>query len=194
MRTFVPFLSLCAAVVALFSSAANAQTAAKMPPSQAASAVQIAGIIEKTTDKLWDQTDAYWHEGDYNRIVDLCRIVAEADPDFTESYANAAWLLWSMGDMLAADMFLEYGISRSKNKGELLFDFGHHLYNTKRYAQAEPYLARAITYPRASYSAYSSLGHTYRQLGKFDKSIAVWKQAVKKFPNMGAAKTNLDRV
>jgi tetratricopeptide (TPR) repeat protein len=206
MRTLVRTLALivvaAAAIVAAGPVQAQSKPGAKKPPTptkftpptKAQSAMQVAGIAERVVDNLWTQTDHYWHEGDYNRIVDLCRIVAEAEPSFNEAYANAAWLLWSMGDTPGADLFLQHGIARSDNKGDVLFDFGQHLYNTKRYAQAEPYLRRSITYPRPTYMAYSTLGHTYRQLGQLDKSIAVWEQAVKKFPEMGAAKTNLDRV
>jgi Tfp pilus assembly protein PilF len=205
MRTLVSALAVVAVAVFVVSAPASAQTAANKPPakpttsassgpSRAVSAMQVAGISERIVDKLWVQTDTYWHEGDYNRIVDLARIIVEAEPSFNDAYANAAWLLWSMGDTDGADKFLQHGIARSDNKGEVLFDFGFHLYNTKRYAQAEPYLARSITYPKTGYPAYAALGHTYRQLGKLDKSIAVWEQAVKKFPQMGAAKTNLARV
>lgn len=205
MRTLVsPLAIAAAALTALIAAPVSAQTAAKKPPakpaaaftppSQEQSAKQIVGIANLVTDKLWVQTDVYWHEGDYNRIVDLCRIVAEADPSFNDTYSNAAWLLWSMGDTGGADLFLQHGIARSSKKGEVLFDFGWHLYNTKRYAQAEPYLSRSITYADTPYPAYAALGHTYRQLGKLDKSIQTWEKAVKKFPDMGAAKTNLDRV
>ena len=59
--------------------------------------VQANGIVSGVVDTLWNQTDRYWHGGDYPRIVALDRIITEADPQFLEAYSNGGWLMDSLG-------------------------------------------------------------------------------------------------
>ena len=164
-------------------------------PALARARAQVDGITEKALDNLWTATDHYWHEGDYNRIVDLCRIVAESDPSDDEACSNAAYLLWSMGDTPGADWILSYGAQRATaNKGMFYWNMGWHVFNTKRYKEALPYLQKAVKAGGVPFGAYSSLGHCYDRLGMLPESVKAWETAVRLFPDMGAAKVNLARV
>ena len=146
-------------------------------------------------DKLWIETDKYWHEGDYNRIVDLCRIVMEGDPGDDEACGAAAFLLWSMGDTKAADWILEYGSKRTpRNKGVFFHEFGWHLYNTKRYKEALPYLQKAVAAGGVPVTAYTTLAHTYDRLGDLPNAVKTWELIGKRFPNHVSWKPNLARV
>jgi hypothetical protein len=51
--------------------------------------VQLDGLEYRVIDRVWANTDKYFHEGDYNRIVALCRICVESDPEFDEAYSAA---------------------------------------------------------------------------------------------------------
>src|SRR5258708_7042806 len=57
---------------------------------------KVEALIDEVVLDLWHQTDEHWHEGEYNHIVNLCRVVAAARPNMMDAYANAGWLLWSM--------------------------------------------------------------------------------------------------
>lgn len=172
---------------------AAAATAAAAPTYKQA-VTQVDGITSRVIDKLWVQTDAYWHDGDYNRIVGLIRVVVEAEPTFSEAYANGAYLLWSMGDTASADWFLQRGIRNTPKDWSLPFEFGRHLFTTKRYASALPYLKKATTYKTATALPYSMLAHTYDRLGRLEESVTTWRQVVKKFPTFVSGPTNLARV
>lgn len=164
------------------------------PETMKEAVMQVDGITSRVVDGLWEKTDEFWHEGDYNRIVALCRVIVEADPSFNDAYSNSAWLLWSQGDTDAADRFLQQGLDRTREKGDLAFEFGSHLYNTKRYGQAEKYLKKGIGYGGVPVTCYTLLGHTLRLQKKYEESIAVWQTVVKKFPKFTAGPANLARV
>lgn len=178
--------------------AAHAQSpASAAPPETMKQAVtQADGITSRVVDKMWEETDHYWHEGDYNRIIGLVRLIVEIDPSFVEAYSSAAWLMWSQGDTNAADVFLKYGVANAPQaqKGEINYEFGWHLFNTKRYAEALPFLKKATDANVPLVTAYTTLGHCYRNLKRYDEAVTTWETVVKKFPNFGAGQVNLAKV
>jgi len=198
-RCFIPFLA-AVLIVAAGATTARAQgkapaTASGKPETLKQAALQVDGMTGRVLDQLWDtEVDHYWHDGDYNRIIALTRVCVEIDPSFNEAYADAGFLLWSQGDIPAADAFLEYGIQRTKSKGGLYFEFGRHLYTTKRYTDAAKYLEKAVAQPNPSPLWYGTLGHTYRQLKRYDDAVRVWQIVVDKYPTWPSGPPNLARV
>lgn len=192
-RRTISLLTIFAAAVAVSLPAAAAAAAAAPPPEVRA---QVDGLTSRVIDNLWETTDVFWHEGDYNRIVALLRVCVEAEPSFTEAYSSGAWLLWSMGDTPAADAFLEHGIQRAPvtKKWEIQYELGWHLFNTKRFAAALPYLQAAVKYPAAPSLPHKILAHCYDRLGRIAESAAVWRTVVRKFPEDRAGQSNLTRV
>lgn len=196
-RLIVPVLAALFSLVAT----AEAQTPNKTAPPSAAktetlsqAVSQVDGITNDIVDTLWAGTDEYWHHGDYYRIVAILRVCVEADPKFTDAYGNGAYLLWSLGDTSGADKFLKYGTTREPQLWDLEYEFGRHLSNTKRYADALPYLKRATANPKADALAWTSLAHCYDKLGRYPESVAAWRTVVKRFPKYVAAPSNLKRV
>ncbi len=194
MRTTSFPLPLIAAALSvgcfgLCAAPSNAQTKAE---TQKQAVTQADGITNRVVDKVWAETDEYWHHGDYNRIVALIRVIVEADPTFYEAYGDGAWLIWSMGDTKNADEFLEYGISRAPQKWVLQYEFGYHLFNTKRYAAALPYLQKAVTYPKgAGWPPWHTLAHCYDKLGQKQKCLETWEYVVRTYPDDAVAKVRL---
>lgn len=155
---------------------------------------QADGITNAVTDRLWLATDHFWHHGDYYRIVSLLRVCVEVDPTWTDAYGDGAWLLWSLGDTAGADRFLKYGVSRRPELWDLEYEFGWHLYNTKRYADALPYLKSATQNKNADAVAWKMLAHCFDKLGRTADSVATWQQVVKRFPNDPAGPHNLEEM
>jgi hypothetical protein len=182
---------LTLAVLAPVAAVARAQTAAAPP---AATLLQVDGITNRTIDKLWDRTDYYWHDGDYNRIVGLIRVVIEADPEFYEAYSVGAWLLWSMGDKPASNRLLDLGVQKGKNKWMAQYNFGELLFVRREFKDAIPHLNFAIQHANAPAQAWKMLAHSYEKTGDVKKSAELWRTVVKRFPNDQAGPSNLARV
>lgn len=148
-------------------------------------------ILNDIANRLWEQGDKYWHDGDYQRVVGLGRIIMEIDPNDEEVIDSMAWLLWSMGDTKGADELLKYAISKAPKQGMLYSNFGGHLYRTKRYEEAEKYLVQGVKVGGVTSAAYSFLGHTYTKLGKFKEAVDTWRECVERFPKYPAGPPNL---
>ena len=148
-------------------------------------------ILNDIANRLWEQGDKYWHDGDYQRVVGLGRIIIEIDPNDEEVVDSMAWLLWSMGDIKGADELLKYAISKAPTHGMLYANFGGHLYRTKRYEDAAKYLEQGIKVGGVTSAAYSFLGHSYSRLGKLKEAVETWKECVKRFPKYPAGPPNL---
>lgn len=187
---------------ACFAGPAVAQTMAPRPINKGAALKQTKPAASKTDDvadtilndianRLWEQGDKYWHDGDYQRVVGLGRIIMEIDPTDEEVVDSMAWLLWSMGDIKGADELLKYAISKAPKQGMLYANFGGHLYRTKRYEDAAKYLEQGIKVGGVTSAAYSFLGHTYSRLGKLKEAVETWRECVKRFPKYPAGPPNL---
>ena len=187
---------------ACFAGPVVVQTTAPRPINKGAALKQTKPAASKTDDvadailndignRLWEQGDKYWHDGDYQRVVGLGRIIIEIDPKDEEVVDSMAWLLWSMGDIKGADELLKYAISKSPTQGMLYANFGGHLYRTKRYEDAAKYLEQGIKVGGVTSAAYSFLGHTYSRLGKLKEAVETWKECVKRFPKYPAGPPNL---
>ena len=148
-------------------------------------------VLNDIANRLWEQGDKYWHDGDYQRVVGLGRIIMEIDPNDEEVIDSMAWLLWSMGDTTGADELLKYAISKAPKQGMLYANFGGHLYRTKRYDEAEKYLEQGVKVGGVTSAAYSFLGHTYTKLGKYKEAVETWRECVERFPKYPAGPPNL---
>ena len=93
-------------------------------PKDTSSPAQVAGIIDAATDKLWAQNDAYWHQGDYPRIIALDRIITQADPHFIECYNTGAWLMWSSGRDADAQAFYAEAVANNPHDSTAYYDYG----------------------------------------------------------------------
>jgi tetratricopeptide (TPR) repeat protein len=193
-RPFRSGLSLFAFVLGCLVALCLPHVAHAADETMASAVRQSDGIVSRVVDDLWQETDVYWHKGDYNRIIALDRVCVSADPSFVEVYSTGAWLMWSMGDSDAADTFLRDGIERSPARADITYAFAEQLFNTKRYPEAAKYLRQSIAFGDNDRLAYTMLAHSYRLSGKYDDSIAEWKLVIKKFPDFAAAKPNLARV
>ena len=204
MNTIAKSLAGIVAVSLLSVSVAGpsvAQTAAPRPINKGAAPKQIKPAVSKDqvadevlndiANRLWEQGDKYWHDGDYQRVVGLGRIIMEIDPNDEEVIDSMAWLLWSMGDTAGADELLKYAISKAPKQGMLYANFGGHLYRTKRYDEAEKYLEQGVKVGGVTSAAYSFLGHTYTKLGKYKEAVETWRECVKRFPKYPAGPPNL---
>ena len=176
------------ATVSLWGSPALAQT------KTAAESAQLAGLEYRVVDRVWANVDGYFHEGDYNRVVALCRIATQSDPDFDEAYSCGAWILWSMGDKPAANAYLADGVARAKDKWKASYTIGESLMVRREYKNALPHLQAATKHKNAPVIVWKQLAHAYDRTGNLPKSLSTWEHIVQKFPDEAPAKTNRDRV
>ena len=151
-------------------------------------------IVDTVVDRLWELTDVHWHKGEYNHIVNLCKMVVAADPSQVDAFGNAGWLLWSMNRDAEAIAVYEAGLKANPNSFYMYDELGFYYYNRKKnYPAAIKYLERASQFPDSRMNTLHTLAHAYEKSGNLESCAKTWERAAKD-PGDAAARTNLARV
>lgn len=154
-------------------------------------------IAVETVRLLQLQADRHWHKGDYCRIVNLNKMFIAAYPDFTDAYANAGWLLWSMDRDDEAVALYDQGIAANPDSYALYYEKGYYmLLRKKDMKQAVELLEKAVSKKDCAPIVRHSLAHAYEKSGQLERALQVWQQAAEDAsnPGRGAARANLERV
>jgi tetratricopeptide (TPR) repeat protein len=178
-------LCLSIAVVGTVTARASAET-------QSRSAAE--AIIDDVVNKLWDQSDAHWHKGEYNHLINLNKIVVGGHPDNLDAYANMGWLLWSMNRDAEAVAVYKQGIRANPNTFYMYDELGYYYFLRKKdYKQAVVYYEQAVKFPDCPAPSVNMLAHAYEKTNQLEKALKTWQRAVK-IPGNAPAKSNLARV
>ena len=166
----------------------------------------MAGFKEVIAGALWVRADTFFHEGQYQAIVPIVRLVTWLDPHNIDVYTTGAWHLdynfvdqSQMSDkryIPAAIALLKEGIAQNPNVWDLYFELGWTHYNKKilDYDEAVTYIEKACTLPgvdpntgqRVDRPEYVDrmLAHQYEKVGRFDDAIKQWHKSRKRVEDM----------
>ncbi len=163
--------------------------------SNAVSSAQAAdAIVDDVVGGLWRLTDAHFHKGEYNHIINLSRMIIAARPDLLDAYANAAWLLWSMDRDDEAVALYKQGLKANPSTSYMYDELGtYYLMRKKDYRQAIHYYEEARRFKDYHPFMLHSLAHAYEKAGDLPKALAVWQEAARD-PKDAAAKVNIQRL
>lgn len=160
------------------------------------------GLREAVASMLWVRADEFFHNGEYEAILPLVRMVTWLDPQQIDVYSTGAWHLdYNFTDeeqrsdrryIPPAIALLKEGIENNPEIWDLRFDLGwmHYLQKLKDYPNAAYWLKEAASkdgkdmntgeiQPRPSF-VDRMLAHAYERTGEFDKCEAQWKSCVDK--------------
>ena len=155
---------------------------AKLPV--ASQQVQANGIVAGVVDKLWTQTDVYWHRGDYPRIIALDRIITQADPQFLEAYATGGWLMDSLGRTQDAQAYYTLGTRNNPRAEYAFWNLGFFYFNTAHdYPAAAQAFRSAVQQRDADLNDWKMLAHSYEKAGKWDEAVSTWQQTRARYPH-----------
>jgi|GEM_PF-983326 len=155
------------------------------------------GICMRALNMLYEQTDAHFHKGEYNHIINLCRIDVQGDPHNLEAYANSSWLLWSMDRDKEAVEFLLQGLKANPNTYYMYDELGSYYYfRRKDYAKSISYYEQASACKDCPALTLHMLAHAYQKNGQLQEAKSTWERvlAMKNDPNHDIAKHNLQEV
>jgi tetratricopeptide (TPR) repeat protein len=164
-------------------------TAAAAPTTNSADA-----IVDGIMDRLVDNVDLHWHEGEYNHIVNLYRVVTGVQTYRMDGYANAAWLLWSMDrDEDAVDL-LQTGLKANPNTYYMYDEIANYYRIRKKdFVKAAIYFEKACRYKDRKPATLHGLAVAYEKTNRLEKALAIWKQAAK-IPGDALARARVTRV
>lgn len=170
----------------------NPKGPAKKPGPVAQSDLGLAILVD-VLGKLDDQADAHFHKGEYNHIVNLDRIIVQGDPRRADTYASAAWLLWSTDRNDEAIEFLKQGLKAVPDSYYMYDELGgHYYYRLKDPRSALPYYEKATSFP-CPWATWHGLAHCYEKTNQWNRAASAWERATR-YQNNPAAARNLQRV
>ncbi|MEQ1821821.1 MAG: hypothetical protein ABL949_04895 [Fimbriimonadaceae bacterium] len=144
-------------------------------------------------NRMVDQSDAWWEDGDYPRIINMMWLLFIANPNDYEAATNLGWMLANIeryDDELA--VYVKYRVS-NPNNAEASFPEANFYFQKKAYAKVPPLLEASIKKsPHAN--SYRILAHSYDKLGLLQDAKRVWQAYLTKNPNDETAKNNLKKI
>lgn len=164
------------------------------------------GFKEVVAGALWVRADTFFHEGQYQAIIPIVRLVTWLDPHNLDVYTTGAWHLdynfvddAQMSDkryIPASIALLKEGIDNNPRIWDLYFELGWTHYNKKLqdYEKAVEYMEKACNLdgfdinsgrktPRPEF-VDRMLAHQYEKVGRFDDAIKQWDKARKRVEDL----------
>ena len=160
-------------VLSLFSLLGGAQAQKSGAGQKAAADAILSGVM----DDLSEQMDGHFHQGEYNHVVNLSRVIVQAEPQRVEAYGNAAWLLWSTDRNAEAIAFLKQGLDANPKTYYMYDELGTH-YFTRLHdpKSAIPYYEKATAF-KCPFVTLHALANCYEKTDQWAKSVAMWERA-----------------
>lgn len=168
-------------------------TLALVGTTQNPSAGRINTIKEALAYRLALQTDIWFDDGDYPRVIQLLRMQAQMEPKDYEVVSNLGFLLESTDandEALATYVWYKKLNPGTADGPYLEADF---YFRKKAYIKVPPLLEPSLVY-RPHANSYRELAHSYERLNLLADSKRVWNAYLATNPNDGTAKRNLERV
>ncbi|MCL5283595.1 MAG: hypothetical protein M1330_02635 [Armatimonadetes bacterium] len=151
-------------------------------------------VVRSTIQDLDKATDLHWHEGEYNHIINLYRMIIAAEPYHLEAYSNCGWLLWSMNRDKEALAIYHQGLKANPNNYYMYDELGEYYFlRQKNYNKAAEWYGKAVkfTCPAFTWHMYA---HSLEHNGDLKGALKAWKYSAKHYKGDAAAVVNYDRV
>jgi len=182
--SLLPLALPCAAPAKSKKPAASKKSAPKETP------------LEKRVDALWEASDVQFHKGDYLAAVAIHRQIVKLAPEEIESYGDAAWLLWSLGQKAEARDFIAQGLKANPLNPEMWDTAGQHYTLEHSFADAKDAFLKAIQFAgpkRTPELLRRRLAHAAEDAGDFSLAIQTWTDLVRDYPTSPVNQSNLAR-
>jgi tetratricopeptide (TPR) repeat protein len=146
-------------------------------------------------NRMVQQNDIWFDDGDFPRIVGNLRTMFRLFPDDYEVATNLGWLLQSME---AHDEALAVYVAYRKanpTDPDASYPEAWFWYQKLAYAKIPPLLEPTLNLDKRPHpNTFRTLAHSYERLSLLVDSRRVWQALLAFSPNDGAAKRNLERV
>jgi hypothetical protein len=155
------------------------------------------GLQQAVAGALWVRADEFFHEGDYDAILPIVRMVTWLDPHQLDVYITGAWhLSYNFTDsnersdrryIPAAQRLLEEGYENNKTLYDIPFELGwENTDKIKDYDRAEHWFRIASaaqsmdkgTLEPAPMFTWHQLAHSLERQGRIDESVEVWRKVL----------------
>jgi tetratricopeptide (TPR) repeat protein len=185
-------LALVFAVLSMTAVWAAQPAEQEMEPIPAAEAERRVGESRDfVANLLWEHTEVYWHSGNWDEVIALCRRIVAVDPHFVEAYNGAAWMLWSMDRDEEAVEFYRAGIAANPDEYEIHHEFGMYYRHREKWDEAAEQFRKSVERGAPAYFQHM-LPSTLEQGGRRREALAEWRALLKRVPDDPIAKRHIE--
>lgn len=153
----------------------------------------VAESRDTLTDMLWLKTDDYWHTGQWEEAIRLCRQIVQLDPHFIEAWTGAAWMLWSSERDAEAIELFQTGAAANPTSWEIPHEFGLYYRNRKQWDDALVQFRRAAALS-APAPFQRMVPNTLESADRLEEALQEWKAFRQRFPDDPIAKQHIEKL
>jgi tetratricopeptide (TPR) repeat protein len=134
-----------------------------------------------------------YHNGHYEKALELFEKCIEIDPEFTEGYNNLGLTCTELDMEERATEAFKKAIELNPDLAATYNNLGYVFYRLGSLQEAVEMYQEAICRSKDNGSAYTNLGNAYYKLERIEEAIDAWKKAVEIDPSNEKARRNLKR-
>ncbi len=134
-----------------------------------------------------------YHNGQYEKALEMFGKAIEIDVDFTEAYNNIGLTYTEMNDEEKATDAFKKAIELKPELGATYNNLGYVFYRMGSYLEAIEMYNEAIGRSKDNSSAWTNLGNAYYKLDRIEEALDSWNKALEIDPGNEKAKRNLKR-
>jgi tetratricopeptide (TPR) repeat protein len=162
---------------------------------QTPKASRVDAIWNHAVDRINGQTDIWFDDGDFPRVINLCRIMYALYPSDFEIATNLGWMLENIEKYdEALAVYVKFRTENPKDP-DAAWPEANFYYMRRAFqkipAILEPSIKMAVK-PHAN--NYRTLAHAYERMNQLQDSKRVWQAMLLVYPKDLPAKNNLERV
>lgn len=134
-----------------------------------------------------------YHNGQYEKALELFKKAIELNPEFTEGYNNLGLTYTELKDEEKATEAFKKAIELDPDLSATYNNLGYAFYRMGSYEEAIEMYNEAIGRSKDNSSAYTNLGNAYYKLNRIEEAIEAWKKALEIDPGNEKAQRNLKK-
>ncbi|MGC4046568.1 MAG: tetratricopeptide repeat protein [Armatimonas sp.] len=158
------------------------------------------GFRQVIAGLLWVRADSFFHQGNYDAILPLIRMITWLDPNWLDVYATGGWhLMYNFTDtdqrsdrryLVPGLALLNEGIANNPDVYDIYKEKGWNNFDkVKDFAEAAAAYRAALAHdPKADTTqVMHALAHSLERAGDIEGAIKAWEDAIERHKKMAAA-------
>ncbi len=152
-------------------------------------------IFDAYQDRMTDQIDNDFEEGDFPRIINLLKVQADTNRSGYDTWTDLIWMLGNVElydeQISTARLFRTYNPANS----EAWYPEAEIYFLKRSSLKVIPIMEEALKLPgRHHPNSFRILALSWTRLGFKSEAIRVWETMLKEYPDDERARTQLDRL
>jgi predicted Zn-dependent protease len=146
-------------------------------------------------DRIDQQIDIWFEEGDFPAAIAMLRVKTEASPKDYDALTNLGWMLENVEEWDSAEAVYVRFHRENPQEPDGALPLAEYYFRRRNYPPIPGLLESKVKMARKPHpNVFRILAHAYERTGKLQESQRTWKDYIALAPNDGAAKVNLQRV